>query len=83
MHHLPILFQETRWDVARGEEQVERSQREDPEVDHVGDDVVQPCIVKTTEEGAIALKALVILLDCNKHQIQLSSRMVDKGEKIV
>ena len=40
------MFEETRWDVARGEEQVERAQREDPEVDHVGEDVAEHCIVK-------------------------------------
>ena len=33
--------------MARGEEQVERSQREDPDVDHVGDDVGEHCIVKS------------------------------------
>ena len=47
LHHLPILLEETRWDVAGGEEQVERSKGEDPDVDYVRDEVAEHCIVKS------------------------------------
>ena len=47
LHHLPILLEETRWDVAGGEEQVERSKGEDSDVDHVRDEVAEHCIVKS------------------------------------